>query len=143
MKRFLTLFLLALSISATAADKNFTLSSPDKKIRTNVTVGSDIQYSVYFNNTLYLLPSQISLSLQNARIIGEKPAIVKSSTRSVNEINKPLYGISEVIKEAYNELSIDFKGNYRIVFRAYNEGMAYRIETTLHDSVIVLSEQAD
>ena len=33
------------------------------------------------------------------------------------------------IRENYNELRLEMEGNYAVVFRAYNEGTAYRFET--------------
>src|SRR6185503_9685623 len=38
---------------------------------------------------------------------------------------------SSRIRENYNELRIEFEGDYTIVFRAFNEGVAYRLETSL------------
>ena len=35
------------------------------------------------------------------------------------------------IRENYNELRLTMEGNYAVVFRAYNEGVAYRLETSL------------
>src|SRR5258706_10316762 len=35
------------------------------------------------------------------------------------------------IREYYKELHLDFDGGYGVTFRAYNEGGAYRFETSL------------
>jgi alpha-glucosidase len=35
------------------------------------------------------------------------------------------------VRENYNELRLEMEGNYAVVFRAYNEGTAYRFETSL------------
>ena len=35
------------------------------------------------------------------------------------------------IRENYKELHLDMEGGYAVMFRAYNEGVAYRLETSL------------
>ncbi len=38
------------------------------------------------------------------------------------------------IHENYNELRIEFDGGYAVVFRAYNEGAAYRLRRRCRNS---------
>ena len=46
------------------------------------------------------------------------------------------------LRENYNELRLEMEGNYAVVFRAYNEGTAYRFETSLpQDEVKVYNEE--
>src|SRR5258706_12559164 len=40
------------------------------------------------------------------------------------------------IRENYKELHLDFDGGYGVTFRAYNEGAAYRFETSLPQSEV-------
>src|ERR1700732_4456058 len=35
------------------------------------------------------------------------------------------------VRENYNELRLTLEGNYAVIFRAYDEGVAYRLETSL------------
>src|SRR5206468_10308168 len=51
---------------------------------------------------------------------------------------------STKIRESYNELRLDMEGGYAVVFRAYNEGAAYRLETSLpQQQVKVYGEEAN
>ncbi|HEX3007656.1 MAG TPA: glycoside hydrolase family 97 protein, partial [Bacteroidales bacterium] len=43
----------------------------------------------------------------------------------------------------YNEIKLSFTGNYGVVFRAFNDGAAYRFETNLKDSIQVDSEEVN
>ena len=43
---------------------------------------------------------------------------------------------SAKIRDNYNELRLEMDGNYAVVFRAYNEGAAYRLETSLPQSEV-------
>lgn len=123
--------------------KDFKLISPDQKIRSVISVDKVIQYSLFYKNNNYLLPSSISMTLADGKVLGVNPSVKKSSTRSVNNILNPLYGISKEIKENYNELKLDLKDHYSIVFRGYNEGFAWRFITDFQGDLVVNSEQSD
>ena len=45
-------------------------------------------------------------------------------------------------KIQYKELSIAFKGDYGVIFRAYNDGVAYRFYTKKKGEITILSEEA-
>ena len=45
------------------------------------------------------------------------------------------------IHESYNELRLEMDGNYAVVFRAYNEGAAYRLETSLPQGEVKVYEE--
>jgi len=45
------------------------------------------------------------------------------------------------LRTDYNELVLDFDDKIRLVFRAYNDGVAYRFETQHTDSIIVSHEE--
>ena len=143
MKKTLFLFtLLMLAISA-FAQKQFTLQSPDKDITVTVEVGEQLLYSVTHGNTCVLVPSPIGMTLSDGTLLGQKPVVKSAKTRSVKQsVEAPFYK-RVVIPEVYEELAISFKGNYKVVFRAYNEGVAYRFETDFRKPIVIESETAD
>ena len=143
MKKTLFLFtLLMLAISA-FAQKQFTLQSPDKDITVTVEVGEQLLYSVTHGNTCVLAPSPIGMTLSDGTLLGQKPVVKSAKTRSVKQsVEAPFYK-RVVIPEVYEELAISFKGNYKVVFRAYNEGVAYRFETDFRKPIVIESETAD
>jgi len=126
------------------AQKEFHLKAPDGRLNVKILVTDErIEYSVIHGNDVMLDYSQISLSLADGRVLGYKPKLAKSSTKSVNEIiAAPIYKKKE-ITDQYNELQLKFKGNYDIVFRAYNEAIAYRFVPTIKEPVIVEKEQVE
>ncbi|MEJ2880005.1 glycoside hydrolase family 97 protein [Pedobacter sp. GR22-6] len=109
------------------ANQQLKLKSPNARVLVDIAVTKEISYSVSFNNKTVLLPSSISLSLDKA-ILG-KEAVVKSTKIRSNS--------------GFNELTINFTNSFAVVFRAYNEGVAYRFITTFDGNVRVLAEQAD
>jgi alpha-glucosidase len=119
------------------------LKSPDEKIVITVDLDRQISYSVMHEQTEVIAPSPISMTLQNGKTWGVQPKLRKKKTQSVHQkIATPLYRKSE-INEAYNELILTFSDNYGLVFRAYNQGVAYRFVTTEKKEIFVENEQVD
>lgn len=146
MKRFLVcLFLTAISFLGNAQKKlkTFQLKSPDGKIMVTVDVTKDVTWSVQHENTPVLVPSAISLSLVSGEVLGKNVSVVNSKTSSAKwAIHSPVYKKNS-IQDNYNQIIINFKNNYGIVFRAYDDGVAYRWITNRKDSLVIKSEQAD
>ncbi len=141
--KYLTIIsLLLLSFSA-LAQSQYTLNSPDKKIVVSINTGDQLTYSVKHGNTTVLSASPIAMTLDDGTVLGA-PAKVKDSKNQVVDQNlkSPLYKKSTV-HDQYNELELSFKGKYGVVFRAYDDGVAYRFETSFSKPIVVMSETAD
>ena len=125
------------------AQKQYTLQSPDKDITVTVEVGEQLTNAVTHGNTCVLTASPIGMKLADGTMLGTKPVVKSAKTRSVNQaLTSPLYKKAE-IPEVYEELTLTFKGNYKVIFRAYDAGVAYRFETNFRKQIIVDSETAD
>lgn len=140
MRSLYTTIILIFFLQFESRSQTFTLTSPDQHTQVKVRLGEDITYSLSYRGQEYVQPSAIAVALSRGTVLGKKPQLRASKTTSVNQILRPLYGISKELKENYRQLKLDFKGNYSVVFRAYNEGFAYRFETNLGDSMTVKSE---
>ena len=127
--------------SSSAKDRNYELKSPDGTISVKVCAGSAITYSVSEDGQELISPSPISMTLSDGTVYGKDDAVRKAAKRTVKDaIPAPFYKKSEVI-ENYNELSLTFK-EFSLVFRAYDQGIAYRFISARTDSFTVESEQA-
>lgn len=143
MTRKLILSLLALLILVKVQAKDFKLTSPDGRINATITIGQNITYSINYNGDQVMLPSAISMTMGNGVVLGKQPILIKSTTRTVDQQQQPLYGITASIRENYHELSLQFRSGYQVIFRAYNEGFAYRFVTDFKGDITVTSEQSD
>jgi len=120
---------------------DYDLTSPDKKIAVKVQVTNTLQWSVTYNNETLLLPSTISMELANGPVLGQTPVLKKQQRNTVNGVIDAVVPVKQAhIPEQYNELRLNFKGNYTVCFRAYNDGVAYRFETALGKEIIVKNE---
>ncbi len=138
---FLSVFLLL--SAGVFAQKQYTLQSPDNDITVTIETSEQITYAVAHGKTCVLTPSAIGMTLDDGTQLGLKPVVKNAMTRSVNQsLKTKLYKRAE-IPEVFNELTLTFKGNYKVVFRAYDEGVAYRFETDFRKPIIIKSETAD
>lgn len=141
--RFLLLFLISFIWVTAQAQKTYTLSSPNKKITLTVNTGAQLSYSVTHQNTLVLADSPIGMTLDSGIVLGTPAKVSSAKQSSINqELTTPFYKRS-TIHDEYNELTLSFKGHYKVVFRAYDEGVAYRFVTSFTKPLTVVSEQAD
>lgn len=137
----LTLVLSVFGLSS-FAQKQFTLKSPDGKLNADISVGNVIEYSVSHNGDLMLDKSPLSMKLSGGQSFGIDSKLSGSFTKAVNqEIDATIYKRKK-IRDNYNELTLKFKEGFSIVFRTYNDGVAYRFISNLKKSFKVESEQA-
>lgn len=125
------------------AQKQFTLQSPDKDITIKVKVGDNLTYSVTHNGTVVLAESVIAMKLDNGTVLGEKPILKSEKTvENTEKIAANFYKRNE-IDNHYCQMTLAFKGNYSVVFRAYNDGVAYRFVTNFKKPIFIENETAD
>lgn len=136
MKRpslFLSLLaLLPAAVSpAGAAGSSFNLASPNGGVVVELRIGDSIRYDLTVAGTPVLRDSTLSLRI-DGQVLGRNPRL-KAATPSIHDaILRPVVRQKAAeLREHYHELRLDFEGGYAVVFRAYNEGMAYRWETSL------------
>jgi alpha-glucosidase len=112
------------------------LSSPNGRIQIKIQTGERITYDVLVAGKPVLQNSTLSIDIDHITL-GLNPVVKASKTNAVDrEIVSPVPQKSARIHEAYKELRLEMEGNYAVVFRAYNEGIAYRLETALAKSEV-------
>jgi alpha-glucosidase len=118
------------------------LSSPDKRIKVSVDVKEKISYAVNFNGEPFLSNSFLQLNLDQLKL-GANAKLLKKTLSVVNTTSSPVVPLkNKTVNNHYNLLRLDFKGDFSIEFRAYNDGIAYRFITNKKDSITVTSEDA-
>ncbi len=133
--------LLGLSTVLMAAG-NPEVKSPDGRITIKIDLKEKIYYSVYYGDELVVYPSPLSLTVNDGQVLGKNPELTGSNVDHYEGELKPLYGKRSVIKDIYNELTLQFKGDFGLKFRVYNDGMAYRFMTALKSPMKVINEEA-
>lgn len=140
--KLIFVFVFLFSVNYSFAGKQYILSSPNGKIQVDVSVGQSIEYTVKHISDVLIAPSPISMELDNGIVWGVDPKLQKTSNRTVNEVIPAIIYKKKEVTDHFNELTLTFKGDYQVIFRAYDDGIAYRFVSTSKNPFRVKSEQA-
>lgn len=136
-----TLLCLLMAWGSVAYAENYTVNSPDSRISVNVETGANTTYSVRLDGKLLLNPSPLSMTFDNGTVIGRNMKVKNVERFTQNQVLKPVVRQkSEQILDHYNEMVLN-ADNYKLYFRVYNDGLAYRFHTDFPDSLKVLNEE--
>lgn len=143
MHRLLTTLAAALMvISAFAAPKDYVLRSPDEKLLVTIETGNGISYTLKHDGDLLLDKSEIGMYMTDGTVFGGYLNVKKASTRTVSETIKAIMYKKAEIKDEFNELTLKFK-DFSLIFRAYDDGMAYRFVSHKEEAYNVDYETAE
>ena len=143
MNKILTIsaFLLAGLLSAQA--KDYKLSSPSGNLSIVVSEGKTLSWSVSCDGRTLLEPSEIALEIKGKGVLGPGAKARKLSRRTVDEMQTALVPVKfRHIRNHCNEMTLSYKG-WAVRFRAYDNGVAYRFETSWKGDIEVLGETSD
>src|SRR6476659_6340505 len=124
MRKITLTFLIVITSVTLCAQKNklFTLSSPNGEIQLKVEAGEKVQWSVIHQSTTVIAPSSISLKMQGGgEILGDNAKISSSKNERINNKIPALHYKKDTVEENYSQLTLNCKGDYGIIFRAYND----------------------
>ena len=144
MKKLVLTLLLTVTLFQLIAQKTKTyqLFSPDKKNKITVVAGVRISWSVQHGQVTVLDPSTLAIEQNGWAIVAGVNPVLRARQQVINDTFQTIaYKKDRVINHG-NELILDCKGDYSIVFRAYNDGVAYRFVTRFPGETIVAREEA-
>jgi alpha-glucosidase len=122
--------------TAVSGQSAFDLSSPNGRVQLKIETSRRLSYSVLFNGKTLVRDATASLTVDKT-VLGQDPKVTASPRRTVDQqLVPPVAQKFARIHEHFNELRLDMEGDYSLVFRAYNEGVAYRFETSLPRSEV-------
>lgn len=140
MKKYIIPCCLLLLAGLNVFAKPIDLFSPDKRIKVAIDLKDKIIYSVTFNGSALLTNSYLQLNLDKQKM-GENPQLSKKTFSTVNTTSSPVVPFKfSTVANHCNLLKLDFKGDFSVEFRAYDDGIGYRFITHKKDSIIVESE---
>jgi len=130
---FLSLTLLLFSIIAgdATAQSSYDLRSPDERIEIRIRTEGQMRYDVVLKGSAVLENCTFSLDVEHKKL-GLQPKVIDAKQRSYDQVLEPVVRQKFAkIRDRYNELRLNIEGGYAVVFRAYNEGAAYRFESSM------------
>lgn len=133
--------LLGLLLCLPGAAKEFRLESPNGKIDVAIHIDKQVSYTVYGNGTPLLENNTLGLKIDH-QASTRTVQLVRHRTSTSDRSFQPVvpYKFS-TIEDHYNALRLEFRGDWAVEFRAYDDGVAYRLLTEMKDSIRVLNEE--
>ncbi len=140
-----TLFFIGLLLaSVTLSARTYHLLSPEGKIRLDIIIQDRITIALKIDRSPVLKPSSLSMTLADGTILGKKPLIKKTIRNTTDHTVIPEVKQKYArIRDRFNQLTIIFRDDYAIEFRAYDNGAAYRFRTSIQSPIEVTSEEAE
>lgn len=144
-RNLLLLFVLLLAANCFSASKRakYFVSSPDKQTVLQLELGTDLQWYVINGSDTVLTPSVISLHLTDGTVLGKNPRIESIKREAVNKTLLAVNYRKKEVSDNYNQMIVTFKGDYGLIFRAYNDGVAYRFFSTKKGGIAIADEEAN
>ena len=127
LKSILLGFFLLLTLSAAAREQSLTLASPDGRLVAHIwTDDVVVRYYVYLGDIQLLRPSLIDIEHSQGGKTFDALTVRKVTRRTIDETVASPFTRQATMRNHCNELTLHLKEGLSLVFRAYNEGIAYR-----------------
>jgi alpha-glucosidase len=116
------------------------LASPDGRLQATFTVGTDLRYSLELEGRTLVLPSPVSLTLADGRVLGRKTRVSKAETRDLDEEIATPIGQRARVRNAFRELALVLEDGATLRARVFDDGFALRWETAYPGRIKVRDE---
>jgi len=135
---------LAIPSIALIAQSSYDLKSPDNRIEVRIRTSGQLRYDVLLRGDVLLENSTLSLDVEHKKL-GAQPKVTSEKRRTNDQVLEPVVRQKFAkVRDHYNELRLTLDGGYAVTFRAYDQGVAYRFETTLPDKQVkIYGEEAN
>ncbi len=153
MKNFafpLSILFIGLFSSIDVLAKTVTVSSPDNKITISVNDDNQPSYQVSFNDETVITPSKLGMLFKNAHGFSDGFKITSVSNKQVDSSWQLPWGERKNVADKHNELLLTFTtsrdsaNEYKVRFRAFNDGIGFRYEVPkqkgLNDNIEITDE---
>lgn len=141
MNRMLCLLTLLLTLSGLEA-KEHRLKSPDGRLEVCVQIDKAITYSLFHEGVVMIEPSTISMTLEDGTVWGLRPKVKNAKRKVIDRTIQAVFYKRSVVSDRCNEIALSFHDGFQLIFRAYNDGMAYRFVSTGSEEFNVTNEEA-
>jgi len=118
--------------------------SPDSKLELIINTDDGFSWFVKYDGKQLILPSSMQMEFASELIPGKDFRIKSIETEKTDKVYTPVVPHKDSrIRDNHTQLKVVFKNDFTIEFRIFNDGIAYRINTSFKDNQIVLSEESN
>jgi alpha-glucosidase len=143
MKKTITVVLALFLIAPLFSQKKqaFKLVSPNEKIEVSIAVSNNITWTITHEKGTVLSASPMSMTLDKNMILGKNPILLNSKKESIHTSFETPFYKKKSVQDNYNQLLLNFKNDFSIEYRAFDDGVAYRFITKKKKGITVKSEE--
>jgi len=123
--------------------KVYEVKSPNGTVVLKVDAGAKMLLSVQHKGQQVIVPSALSLKLGSGEILGDNAKVLSTKTTEINTTFKAINYRKAEITDACNQLVITCKSNFGLIFRVYDDAVAYRFFTDRKGELVILNEEAN
>jgi len=121
------------------------VQSPDRQLEVHINTNPDISWSIYYKNKQILKESKIALQLNDGYLLGINQKLLSKQPTSILEVtNLSIPTKTNSYKSFYKGMIFTFKVSklreYKVEFRVFNHGVAYRFITNFENEIKVENE---
>lgn len=121
--------------------KEYPVFSPDGNTALIVNVDNGISLTINFDSEHLFSVDNIALNIGGIDFENSTKKVRKVNINTINQVIYPeVREKYKEIEDKYQELVLDFRGDISLIFRVYNDGVAYRFNTDFKDSIIIEKE---
>lgn len=141
MKHLLLFLFLLVSVAGFSAPKVYEVSSPDSRITVTVNTDTEIFWSATYKGKEIITSVKAGLITGSGKTLGENETVRRAVYGKTDQVLEPVVPHKRSrIEDKCNTLLITFRSGFAINFRVYNDGIAYRFETSFKDDIIIRNE---
>jgi alpha-glucosidase len=138
----LVLLLLCPILIKAQKSKIYEIKSPNGSIILKVETGGKLQWSVQHKGQQLIASSPVSLTLQTGEILGDNAKVISAKPVRVDSEFDAINYHRALITDNFTQLTLNCKGNYGIIFRVYNDAVAYHFFTSRSGEIFIKNEEA-
>ena len=131
------LFIFSISLCA----QPFKVLSPDGSLTLTADTDKNISWSVTYNGHTTIPIANINLETNQGKLFDETTTVVNHTIQQHKKTLRVTVPVkSAEIEDYYNELTLYLSNGNHLVFRVYDDGLAYRFSTDFKDDVEIKNE---
>jgi len=139
---FKILLVTGLMLSYPVLSKDYTVKSPDNRLILTVQVGDEVSINISYEGKTLVTDLKPALIVDGAELPGMKPGQPKAMLVNLTDTLRPVVPHkNKIVVDKYRGLSLRFKNGSSLLFRVYDDGVAYRFTTSLKGDITVTGEQ--
>ena len=124
-----------------AAQESYVVASPDGNIQLSVSAGEQLAVALLVDGE-QLATTPVGLDIRQYGVVGSNPVINSVERNHVEGEIKVVIGENPSVYENYNEMTLNL-GDYSLICRAYDEGVAGRLVTRIDGDIMITAEVVD